>query len=824
MKIPHLLWAVASLCIAADSAQAEDRIISFNIPAQSAASALDTLAAQSDMQMLFNRESLKNTVTAKVVGQFTARQALQKLLAGTGLTYTFTANDAVAVKVADTESNATSTLPTVKVLENAIYDPVYPVDTRYNRTNTTTSTKTDTPIMETPISIQTVTQQVIQDRKVTRVEKAVENVSGVYTNVGGGGMSDVFNVRGFRSFDVYRNGMRQQNTLAITGKRETANLERIEVLKGPASLLYGRIETGGMVNMVTKRPLDEAFHAVEQQFASFGTYRTTIDSTGPLTDNKDLLYRVNMAYESSDSFRDYIEGQRVFVAPTLTWRVSDKDEITFEMEYFANKGMPDAGTTAIGNRPVNIPRSRNLMEDGNMVESDSILLGYNWQHNFNQRWKFNHRFNVEYTHQSDKGLNMLPIGIKTDGSFDPAGPSAEGELQRFAFGLLNNRTHTYSTDINLTGQFKTANLEHTALIGADYYDFWAAGEEYDSSMVNSAECANDSFSNFPSINIFNPVHRTCGSIAAFNPNIYGFTPGSGSNFEINNRNYGVYLQDQIKLPFNLHLLGGMRYTWVEDSNFDNVYGPNSDAPDKGRWGRVKPRAGIAWQPIEQVSFYGNYMENFGVNSSVGGAGGYSAPPEESHQWEAGMKTEWFDGRLSTNLALFQINKSNLTVGCGARCWQTLGKVRNEGLELDVTGEVMPGWKVIGAYAHIDSQIIGGDNDGNRLSNVPRNGGSLWSTYELQTGDWRGLKFGAGVVARSQREGDPANSYQLPGYATVNLLASQSWHIGQTKLITQLNVDNLLDKGYFIDTDDSTYAPRINFGMPRTFLGSVRLEF
>jgi iron complex outermembrane recepter protein len=266
----------------------------------------------------------------------------------------------------------------------------------------------------------------------------------------------------------------------------------------------------------------------------------------------------------------------------------------------------------------------------------------------------------------------------------------------------------------------------------------------------------------------------------------------------------------------------MRYDWVEENNFDHLYGGEGD----GEWSRVKPKAGILWHPFEQVSFFGNYMENLGLSSSLG-AGGYSAPPEESNQWESGIKTQWLEGRLTAGLSWYQINKTNLTVGCGARCWQTLGKVRNEGIELDVTGEVLPGWKVIGAYSYIDSKIIGGDDNGNRLSNVPQNGGSLWSTYELQNGYLQGLRFGAGVVARSQRQGAPDNSYQLPGYATVNLMTGYTWKVGKSRLITQLNIDNLLDKTFYPDSDDASnvnWAPRINVGTPRAFMGSLRLEF
>ncbi|MDD5112819.1 MAG: TonB-dependent receptor [Methylobacter sp.] len=781
----------------------------FDLPAQPLSATLDGVSQAAHTKLIYSDETVKGLSAAPVKGNYTAQQALNIALGNTGLNSKVV--DKTLITVDGTPKTSETTLKTMTVVGDAVQDSEYPYNEDYTVSNSSSATKTDTPIMETPISIQTITQQVIQDRKVTRVDKAVENVSGVYTNVGTGGLSDTFNVRGFRSFDTYRNGMRLQGALSAIGKRETANLERIEVLKGPASLLYGRIETGGMVNMVTKKPLEDAFYAIEQQFSSFDTYRTTADATGAVTADKKLLYRVNLAYESSDSFREYVEGQRVFVAPTLLWKISDKDEVTFEMEYLNNKAVPDNGTTAIGNRPAAIPRSRNLGENGTQSEGDDVVLGYNWKHDFNDKWKLNHRFNAEYTSQDDR-MNVLPAYLDAN----------TGTLNRFVFGLHDNRTHTYSIDLNLAGKFDTHGIEHNVLIGGDFYDFWNRGQQYDSSMMPCDLTSTSGWTGFPDINIYNPVHASCGTTESFYPELAGID----SSYEINQKTYGLYIQDQIKLPFNIHILGGMRYDWAEADNKDNLYNRQGE----GKWGRVKPRTGIVWQPIEQVSFYGNYMENFGTsnNGVVGaGSGGYSAPPEESNQWETGIKTQWLDGRLTAGLALYQINKSNLTIGCGPRCWQTLGKVRNEGLELDVAGEVLPGLKVIGAYSYIDSEIIGGANDGNRLSNVPRNGGSLWTTYELQSGDLQGLKFGAGMLARDQRQGSTDKSYQLPGYTTVNLLTSYAWKVGSSKLITQLNVDNLLNKGFYSDSDDSsslTWAPRINIGAPRTFMGSVRLEF
>ena len=207
------------------------------------------------------------------------------------------------------------------------------------------------------------------------------------------------------------------------------------------------------------------------------------------------------------------------------------------------------------------------------------------------------------------------------------------------------------------------------------------------------------------------------------------------------------------------------------------------------------------------------------------------PPQTAQQWEVGAKTELRDGRFSATVAYFDLTKQNIAVPDPTNPFltTTTGEAESRGVELDVAGEILPGWRVIGGYSYLpfaeitrDVGFDGGPrNQGKRLFNAPRHAGSLWSTYEFQGGDVKGLKLGGGVVAVGQREGNSANSFQIPGYATVNLLASYSMEVGPTKLTAQLNVDNLLDKTFFRATDG---VNGIFFGAPRTFLGSVRVEF
>jgi iron complex outermembrane receptor protein len=260
--------------------------------------------------------------------------------------------------------------------------------------------------------------------------------------------------------------------------------------------------------------------------------------------------------------------------------------------------------------------------------------------------------------------------------------------------------------------------------------------------------------------------------------------------------------------------------------------------------KTTPRVGLLWHPIPEFSLYGNYVENFGAPnmttvSSVGGA--TPLGPQTAQQWEVGMKGELFNGRLTGSLAWFNLTKQNIPAADPNNPLKTvlMGEARNQGLEIDLAGEVLPGWRIIAAGAYIDSVItkdsqpeyaangaLIGTNNGNmgkHLYNVPKFSGSVWNTYEWQDGPWRGLKIGGGIVGRSQAEGDSANTFQLPSYVLTNLMLAYPIQYGRSKVHLQLNVDNLLDKSYFYSSTGTAWNGA-HYGAPRTILGSIRLEF
>lgn len=800
-SVPFAMTALA-LAIAGLPLQAAETEVgaakTYAIPAGTLSQALTQFADQADIKLIFNPELTRHLNAPQLQGPVSVEQGLRELLKGSGLGFRMTDKNTFVIEsrpvsVAEQPQSATI-LPTVRVVGQAVYDSTDPYNPDYNLPNASTATKTDSPIMETPFSIQVMPKQVMEDVQAVRPQDALNYVSGMYQGTANSGeWLDWSMRRGFNNFPTgdYRNGA--PFPLSSTwGGRDLANVERVEALKGPASLLYGMTAPGGVVNYVTKQPLATPYYSLQQQFGSYDFYRTTVDATGPINDDKSLLYRLNLAYKDTNSFRDTVSSDRIFIAPTVTWNISPKTQVNFEMEYDYGHAVFDRGIPAIGTRPADVPRSQFLSESDPRSTFERILVGMNWSHVFNDNWTFNHRFTAVYS------------GIDTY-SAEPTGVDADNRTMN-RFGLVGHASPddnaSYFNAINLTGHFETFGLRHTLLLGGDYFRNYRRGtEQYYSSAID----------------IYNPVHLGASGI----DNLIRNEPVHyGTALE---HWYGLYLQDQIKLPYNLHMLAGFRYDAAENEyTFDGV------ATENPMQDSLTPRGGLVWQPLPELSVYGSYTENFvGVDGATGVSGAV-LQPQTAQQWEFGVKTELFNKKMMATLAWFDLTRQNLRVYLPPSFTfaSPIGEANSAGLEFDIKGEMLPGWNLIASYAYTpDATTIVGPQAqiGKRLPGVPQHGGSLFTTYELQDGLLRGLKFGGGVLVRgSQRTERSNNDVVLSGYATVNLLTSYSWKVGNSKLTTQLNVDNLLDKEYFPSAAFSRNA--IEVGSPRTFMGSVRVEY
>ncbi|AEG01282.1 TonB-dependent siderophore receptor [Methylomonas methanica] len=764
----------------------------FNIPAQPLNQALLIFGRQSGLQIMYGTEVADNLRSHALQGDFTPTEALNILLNGTPLRAISDGEGVISLQRKPGAANDKadpSTMPAVKVVGQAVYDSTDPYNPDYSLPNASTATKTDTPIMETPYSIQVVPKQVLEDIQAVRSTDALDYVSGIFRSSGSDDYLDFSTRRGFNNFPVgdYRDGTPLPLGDFIVGGRDMANTERVEALKGPASLLYGMAVPGGIVNFVTKKPLATPYYSLQQQFGSYDFYRTTLDATGPVNDDKTLLYRFNLAYKSANSFRDMVNSERVFVAPTVTWNISPKTQVNFELEYDTGHVVFDRGIPAVflGTRPADLPRNRYLGEANPPTEYESLLLGVNWSHSFNENWTFSHRFNALFAGVDQIAAFQTMVNPSTINRFVA---HSRTELQDQAL---------FFNSINLTGYFDTWGLKHTLLLGGDYYRKHL--DNFRASFTGS------------NTSIYDPVYL--GPSLAQAP--YTLKLDSQNDW------FGLYLQDQIKLPFNLSMLAGFRYDSAESSTTLNNGTPNKNP----RQDSLTPRGGVVWQPIPELSLYGSYSENFtGINTT--GFGGSVLPPETAQQWEFGAKTELFDQRFLATVAWYDLTKQNVSVFNGITSFnEAIGEAHSAGLEVDAKGEILPGWNMIASYAYTPEALVTqgqADQINQRLRGVPRHGGSLFTSYEFQTGALQGFKLGGGTVIRSSQHTDPtAATAILPGFATVNLLASYSWKVGGSKLTTQLNINNLLDKTYY---PASFGRDSIELGAPRTFMGSVRLEY
>lgn len=681
------------------------------------------------------------------------------------------------------------------------------VDGGYVAKRASTGTKTDTPIHETPVSIQVVPREVMDDQQVINVKEATKNISSVLPSTYG--FYEGYTIRGFDTgTDVYRNGLRQPSF----GDQQTANVEQVEVLKGPAAILYGRIQPGGLVNVVTKRPQAQPYYSIQQQVGSYDLYRTTVDATGPLSDDGSLLYRVNAAYQKNNSFVDFVSNKNTFVAPSLTWRPSSRFEFNLEGEYqrkeYVHFGTSGGGVPAVGNRPADIPRSRYIGDPSisvaNPNQQNRDFIGFDWNYAFNDNWNLKHRFgytDVDYQNQyaAAKALNET-TGVLT---------------QNYSRSFMNRAS--YATNLDLTGKFSTGDIRHDVLLGIDYYQM----DQYGIGNVSW----NPGAVNVQSIDIYNPVYTGLG--------LYGH-PGSAIDnwFYVFEENWtGIYLQDQMRLGDKWHLLAGGRFDDASrGGGSDKVGGTVATAATKvvmRHDSAFSPRLGLLYQPMPWLSLYGNYVESFGTNNGVS-ATGEAFDPQKAKQYEAGVKSELLDGRLTTTIALFEITKTNILTMDPANPTFSIpiGEARSRGVEMDVTGRIDRNWSVIGNLTYDQAEITK-DNNGNQgkiLPGVPLHSGSLWVKYDTGSAV-KGFSFGAGVFLRGQRQGDTRNTFQLPGYGRVDALLAYRFKGFGAKLSTaQLNVQNLFDKTYF--DHGGSNGSRLNsyYGEPRTIMGSLRLEY
>lgn len=792
--------------------------------------ALNAFAELNGLQILYDSAVTSGLTTVGLDGDYSVREGLDRLLRGTGLSWRFSVRgNTVSILLAqndsgrmnDASARATS-LPAIEIgadpnnregaqaprggggtsRRGAQTSPRGPGDryTGYRPSSSAPTTlKTDTPLMQTPISVQVVTRQTMDDQQaITLRDALVSNVSGVTLTPNF--FDNVVNVRGFQA-NLYKNGLMEFRSRHF----DTTNLQSVDVLKGPAAMLFGRVEPGGIINMVVKRPLETPYYSVQQQLGSYGLARTTVDATGPVTADKSVLYRFNGEYYRSDSYRDLVNDRNVFIAPTITLHPIEQFRMNIDFEYDNRTWVDDFPIyPAVAGGPANIPRSRYLSPafiTARMPDNmDKKRIAYDWTYDFLPGWSLTNR------------LSYSNVGYQTENGFPLALNEATGMLNRFLTYNPGYTDKNFATNLDLKGKFTTGLFEHSILVGYDHFNFFTP--LYGGASIFAG-----------AVNIYMPNYWQFVNLAA--PPQYNMT---GQTWN------GVYGQDMISFwDDKLHVLLGGRYDWAETSaNRNRTSAALANATyqtsyDKG----FSPRVGLLYQPLPWLSLYGNFTQSLGANQLD--PQGRTLAPQRGEQYEGGLKAEFLDKRLLLTIAYFDITKTNVPVTDPKNAANQLliGKARSQGVEIDLTGQINDSWSVIANYTHDDVRtVVGTATDpntayarqlavaGSILPGSPRNYGSLWIKYDADEA-FKGLSLGGGVSASSDQLGDTANSFVLPGYALLNGMVAYSMKLEDITVTAQLNVKNITDTVYYPSANSRS---TIMTGAPRTFLGSLRVEF
>ncbi|MCW2037572.1 TonB-dependent siderophore receptor [Xanthomonas campestris] len=664
----------------------------------------------------------------------------------------------------------------------------------YRALTVTGATKTEAPLRDLPISARVLEHSLLEDAGVTDLAGALDMASGITKANNLGGLWDSYSIRGFTgdpnfSSDYMVNGFNASR--GYNGLRDGANTQSVEVIKGPASALYGRGEPGGAVNIVTKKPLFDAQHSVDLSAGRFASYRAALDSTGPLSET--VAYRVNLMHKDQHSFRDTVDSDATLLAPSLLWMPTPDTTVSYELELLRIHTPFDRGVTAIDGDANRLPASRFLGEPG---DGDIDLHSTGHQvfavHGLNQTWSL--QGGATYRDSGMRGFSTEPWTLQAD----------DRTLRRER-RYRDYQGRDIAARAELLGTLGSGKVSHHVLFGIDGNRF------NDSRYQLRARSAATPYS----IDVLAPRYGVAqpGRLAPI------------TDTDERQQVWGVYAQDQIDLGARWKALLGVRYDHYQQDIANRLRATTQQASD----GVISPRAGLTVHLDDTLSLYASAAAGFRPNSGVG-ANGQSFAPEKSRSLETGLKYVQPGEGLEATLAVFRIDKENVLSLDPADTSFSLpvGQMRSEGAELDLLGRLTPHLAASVGLAYTDSQVtrssaaaVGtGLAEGRRFPNVPRVSGNAFVNYAQPLSGTRSAAVGVGVSRIGERLGsvDSNTGFVLPAYTVWRLVGHYDL---SERLRLYAKVENLTDRRYaaFSYSEQWVYP-----GAPRTWTVGARLRF
>ncbi|KJZ41071.1 TonB-dependent receptor [Pseudomonas fluorescens] len=780
-----------SIASAADTGSTQQRApFNFAIAAKPLPQALSDFSRVTGISVVYTDEAPYGVTAPAINGPLSAEQALQRLLSGSGLTFRRTDANTLILEPVPTAGtlNLDATTITSVADQSMSYQPP----------PTSSVMRSSALLQEVPQTVNVVPAQVIRDQVPRNLDDALANVSGITQGNTLASTQDSVMTRGFgdnRNGSIMRDGMP-----IVQGRGLSESVERVEVLKGPASLLYGIQDPGGVVNMVSKKPQLEQYNALTLRGSTYDDGKNgsggTLDSTGALG-TSGLAYRMVLDHEDEDYWRNFGTHRESMIAPSLAW-FGESTTLLFSYEQREFLTPFDRGTVIDPNtnHPLDISRNLRLDEPFNNMEGRSDLYHFEADHELNDNWKAH--FGYSWNRETYDASQVRVTAIDTD----------KGTLTRSMDGTQNAISTDRFTTVGLEGNVEWAGMKHDLVFGLD--------DEYRKIYREDL------------------IRQKSRSIFSYVDPIYGLeVPGTtvsaaDSNQTDELRSNSIFLQDSIHLTDQWIFVAGGRFQEYDQYAGKGVpFKANTDNNGQ-KW---VPRAGLVYRYTDELSFYGSYTESFKPNSTIAPLSGSSTvldgsiAPEEAKSWEVGAKLD-MPGRITADIALFDIKKRNVLVANAegpVTIYSAAGEVRSRGLEVDLTGQLTDRWSMIGSYAYTDAEVTEDpDYKGKQLQNVAKNSGSLSAVYDFGAivgGDQ--LRVGAGARYVGERAGNAVNDFDLPAYTVADAFATYDTKVEGQKVKFQLNVKNMFDRTYYTSAASRFF---VSMGDSRQVLFSSTLEF
>lgn len=710
--------AVAPLPLLAQTPTGETavgEIREYSLPAAPLASTLNRIAAEAGLVLSIDPALTRGRMAEPVQGRFDGQGALHEALRGTGLELQQTDSGSYSLQPGATSSSAEAmVLPEVVVTGSETATDAWGPADGYLATRTAVGSKTDTPILEAPRSISVATREQMQDRNVQSLDDAVRYMPGVIaSSYGSDSRADWMKVRGFEPIQMLDGLPLIKGTYAMP-KLETWGLERVAILRGPASSVYGQTPPGGLVDAVSRRPQADSSHEVEVQLGNYDHKQISFDTTGRIDEEGRFLYRFSGVGRDSGTVIEHMDDQRFNLAPSLTWNIGNDTTLTFLSQFnrddtgATSQFLPLQGTK-LSTPAGKVDHNENLGDPSwEFYDKNYYALGYAFEHRINDVWQF--RQNLRYS-KIDLEAQTITAGGWAFAVAD------DGTVQRGANVYDEDISH-FAVDNNFQADFSTGVIGHTLLLGLDYQ---RANTNY-----------RWQYGAAPTSNIINPI---------YNQDFNGVAYTAFQDYNQKRRNTGVYLQDQLSLDAWRLTLGGRWDRLDTDSVFYNA----GDTEDSRRDSAFSGNAALSYVFESGLVPYVSYAESF--QAEAGGTGGQTFRPSTGKQYEAGVKYQPTGSELLLSAAVYDLTRQDIISTNTSGVTAPVGEVQVRGLELEATGSVTDSLKLTASYTYANSKMtkVGDPLDKNRpLPLTPEHQAAIWADYDWATGPLAGVGVGFGA--------------------------------------------------------------------------------